>query len=146
MKKLFVLIVSLLFVIVGVSQVIEISFKEHISFNSGSFHKYEEMIKDENMVFKKLRFGFTNKYIIDLDNRLITMYYNDLLIGSDSITNFYTNKDLLHIEFNDVEYSTGKYISSYIVINQNKNNVNFPYFTFYFISTVTNTSNGYISY
>ena len=145
MKKLIVFIAVTFIGFVGFGQVLEITFKDHIYFNSGSVHTYEEMIKDENMVVKKLKFAATNKYIIDFDNKLITMYYNGLLIGSETITNHYTEKDLLHIEFDDIEHSTGKRSPSFVVINQNKDNSKFPYFTYYFISTVTNTSNGCIS-
>jgi hypothetical protein len=83
--------------------------------------------------------------VIDLDNKLISLYYNGLFLGNDTITNHKITKDLIYVDFNDVESLTGKTVTSHIVLNQNKNNKKFPYFTFYFISTVDNTSNGHIS-
>jgi hypothetical protein len=145
MKNIIVSIILLSNTLVGFSQVIEVAFNGGIVFNSGLVHSYEEMIKDENMVLKKYKNGSTNKYVIDLDKKLISLYYNGLFLGSDTITNHKIKKDLIYIDFNDVESLTGKTVTSHIVLNQNKNNKKFPYFTFYFISTVDNTSNGHIS-
>lgn len=145
MKNLIVSFILLSISFVGFSQVIEVTFNGGISFNSGLVHSYEEMIKEENMVARIPKNGFTNKYVIDLDKKLITLYYNGLLVGRDTITNHKINKDLFYVDFNDVESLTGKTVTSHIVINQNKNNKKLPYFTFYFISTVDNTSNGHIS-
>lgn len=145
MKNLIVSIILFSISLVGFSQVIEVAFNGGIVFNSGLVHSYEEMIKDENMVLKKYKNGSTNKYVIDLDKKLISLYYNGLFLGSDTITNHKIKKDLIYIDFNDVESLTGKTVTSHIVLNQNKNNKKFPYFTFYFISTIDNTSNGHIS-
>ena len=145
MKNIIVSIILLSNTLVGFSQVIEVAFNGGIVFNSGLVHSYEEMIKDENMVLKKYKNGSTNKYVIDLDKKLISLYYNGLFLGSDTITNHKIKKDLIYVDFNDVESLTGKTVTSHIVLNQNKNNKKFPYFTFYFISTIDNTSNGHIS-
>ena len=145
MKNIIVSVILLSNSFVGFSQIIEVVFRGGYVFNSGLIHSYEEMIKDKNMVVKKFKDGSINKYVIDLDNKLISLYYNGLFLGNDTITNHKITKDLIYVDFNDVESLTGKTVTSHIVLNQNKNNKKFPYFTFYFISTVDNTSNGHIS-
>lgn len=140
-SSLFVLMLSF----VSFSQVIEIEFKNHLGFNSGSFHSYEDMIKKENMLVTETRTNGVNKYIIDLDNKVGTLFYNNMFIKTVTIVSYKTKGDLIFIDVNDIESLTNKPVISHIVINKNKDNKKYPDFTFYFISTVDNTSNGFMT-
>lgn len=144
--KNFVFSLIMLFVsFVGFGQVIEVEFSSHIAFNSGSHLSYDDMIKDENMVIKEFKYGGTNKYVIDLDNKQIKLFYNNILVETETIIDYKIKNGLVFISLNDVELLTNKNVVSYIVVNQNEKDKIHPKFTFYFISTVDNTSNGYLS-
>jgi len=145
MKNLLVALFTVMFSFVSYSQTIEVEFKNHLGFNSGKYSSYEDVIKEENMLVKEFRSGGTNKYVIHLDTKKIMLFYNDKLIETETVIDYQVKKGLIFITFNDVELLTGEPVNSHIVINQNEKDKKHPKFTFYFISNMNGTSNGYKS-
>ena len=146
MKTLFTLIFWLLIDFISISQTYEVEFGNHYGFNSGTYSSYEEIIKEKNMVSREFLTSGTNKYIIDLDSNVINLFYNGIFVGKEKILAASTKKDLLFLTISDVEALTNKVIESYMVINKNEQDKIHPRLTFYFISTVDGTSNGYITF
>ena len=145
MKNLLVALFMVIFSFVSYSQTIEVEFKNHLGFNSGKYSSYEDVIKEKNMLVKEFRSGGTNKYVIHLDTKKIMLFYNDKLIETETVIDYQVKKGLIFITFNDVELLTGEPVNSHIVINQNEKDKKHPKFTFYFISNMNGTSNGYKS-
>jgi len=145
MKNLLVALFTVMFSFVSYSQTIEVEFKNHLGFNSGKYSSYEDVIKEENMLVKEFRSGGTNKYVIHLDTKKIMLFYNDKLIETETVIDYQVKKGLIFITFNDVELLTGEPVNSHIIINQNEKDKKHPKFTFYFISNMNGTSNGYKS-
>jgi hypothetical protein len=145
MKNLLVALFMVMFSFVSYSQTIEVEFKNHLGFNSGTYSSYEDVIKEENMLVKEFRSGGTNKYVIHLDTKKIMLFYNDKLIETETVIDYQVKKGLIFITFNDVELLTGEPVNSHIVINQNEKDKKHPKFTFYFISKTDGLSNGYKS-
>ena len=145
MKNLLVALFTVMFSFVSYSQTIEVEFKNHLGFNSGKYSSYEDVIKEENMLVKEFRSGGTNKYVIHLDTKKIMLFYNDKLIETETVIDYQVKKGLIFITFNDVELLTGEPVNSHIVINQNEKDKKHHKFTFYFISNMNGTSNGYKS-
>jgi len=145
MKNLLVALFTVMFSFVSYSQTIEVEFKNHLGFNSGKYSSYEDVIKEDNMLVKEFRSGGTNKYVIHLDTKKIMLFYNDKLIETETVIDYQVKKGLIFITFNDVELLTGEPVNSHIIINQNEKDKKHPKFTFYFISNMNGTSNGYKS-
>ena len=145
MKNIFFSILFLIFPFFGTSQVVEVEFGNHLSFNCGLKTSYEEIIDQKNMISKDLMISGKNKYVIDLDNKEITLFYNNIFVGKEKIIEYETKGNLLYITLSDVELLTNKVINSHIIVNTDKTDKNHPYFTFYFKSTIDNTTNGYVS-
>lgn len=145
MKNLLVALFMVMFSFLSYSQTIEVEFKNHLGFNSGKYSSYEDVIKEENMLAKEFRSGGTNKYVIHLDTKKIMLFHNDKLIETETVIDYQVKKGLIFITFNDVELLTGEPVNSHIVINQNEKDKKHPKFTFYFISNMNGTSNGYKS-
>jgi len=145
MKNLLVALFTVMFSFVSYSQTIEVEFKNHLGFNSGKYSSYEDVIKEENMLVKEFRTGGTNKYVIHLDTKKIMLFHNGKLIETETVIDYQVKKGLIFITFNDMELLTGEPVNSHIVINQNEKDKKHPKFTFYFISNMNGTSNGYKS-
>jgi len=145
MENLLVALFTVMFSFVSYSQTIEVEFKNHLGFNSGKYSSYEDVIKEDNMLVKEFRSGGTNKYVIHLDTKKIMLFYNDKLIETETVIDYQVKKGLIFITFNDVELLTGEPVNSHIIINQNEKDKKHPKFTFYFISNMNGTSNGYKS-
>ena len=142
MKNLILSSAVLVFSFMSFSQVIEVEFDGHINFNCGEHKTYEEVIDDDNVLGGTFNSGGTNRYVINLDEKKVTLLYNDRFINESSIINYKTKKGLLYITTTSNELLTGKEVVCYLVINQNIKDVLHPKFTYYFISTVDGTSNG----
>jgi hypothetical protein len=132
MKKV-VLLFSFLFVyLTSISQIIEVEFNNHISFNSGTKHLYDDIIKESNMIFKEFKPSKNNKYVFDLTNKEVKLFYNNTFIEKERITDVKEKGSLIFISIND-ELLTGEKITSNVVLNLDKKNKLYPEFTFYFI-------------
>jgi len=127
---------------ISFSQVIEVEFDGHMNFNCGEHKTYEEVIDDDNVLGGTFNSGGTNRYVINLDEKKVTLLYNDRFITESSIINYKTKNGLLYITTTSNELLTGKEVVCYLVINQNVKDTRHPKFTYYFISTVDNSSNG----
>lgn len=132
MKNIVLLFSFLFSTLTSISQTIEVEFNGHIAFNSGSKHSYEELINESNMVFKEFRSANTNKYVFDLANKEVKLFYGNVFIEKEKITEVKERDGLIFISIND-ELLTGEKIITHIVINKDKNNKRYPEFTFYFI-------------
>lgn len=143
MKNLILSLVMFVSSFVSFSQVIEVEFGNHIGFNCGQHNTYEEVIRDENILGSEFKIGGTNKYVVDLTEKTVTLYFNGSFIGEESIIDYKMKNGLLYVTMSDVELSTNKKINTYIVINQTNKDNPYPKFTFYFISTVDGSSNGF---
>jgi hypothetical protein len=146
MKTISTSVFFVLFSFFSISQIYEVEFGNHFGFNSGKQTSYEEIIKEKNMVSREFLTSGTNKYIIDLDSNVLNLFYNGIFVGKEKILAASTKKDLLFLTISDVEALTNKVIESYMVINKNEQDKIHPRLTFYFISTVDGTSNGYITF
>jgi len=127
---------------ISFSQVIEVEFDGHMNFNCGEHKTYEEVIDDDNVLGGTFNSGGNNRYVINLDEKKVTLLYNDRFITESSIINYKTKNGLLYITTTSNELLTGKEVVCYLVINQNVKDTRHPKFTYYFISTVDNSSNG----
>ncbi|MFN5878683.1 MAG: hypothetical protein ACK44B_07445 [Flavobacteriales bacterium] len=146
MKTISTSVFFVLFTFFSISQIYEVEFGNHFGFNSGKQTSYEEIIKEENMLYKEFNPSRINKYVFDLDNKEINLFYDGIFVGKEKILSVRTKGELLFFTISDEEALTNKKIESHIVINQNEENKSYPRFTLYFISTVDGTSNGFLAF
>lgn len=142
MKNLILSLVVLVSSFVSFSQVIEVEFDGHMNFNCGEHKTYEEVIDDDNIVGATINSGGTNRYVINLDEKKVTLLYNGRFINEVPIISYKTKNGLLYVTMSDYETPSNKKMNSYIVINQNVKDTRHPKFTYYFISPIDNSSNG----
>lgn len=145
MKNLILSLVMIFSSLVSFSQIYEVSFSEYVGFNTGDLNKYEDVIDSTNYVRSWDHFGSVNKYIVNLTNKTVERYYDGKLSKSTTIVTSKKVGDLIYLTINDEENFTGNKIVSNLVINTNKNNESYPDFVLYFLSTRTNTINGFVS-
>jgi hypothetical protein len=131
---------------ISFSQVIEIEFDEFTLFNTGMLRGYDNVIDSTNYVAVNKNLVGKNKYIFDLDNKTAKRYHFGTLAESVDILTFTKKGSTVVLTMNDKETSTGKTVVSTVHLNTNKNDKTKPYYLMYFISTVTNTTNGTIVY
>ena len=144
MKNLILSLVILTTSFISFSQVYEVGFSEYTKFNSCSHGKYEEVIDSKNYGGSLVRHGI-NRYVIDLTSNTLHVYF---LGGFEKLDTMLTTKkdgDLVFVTVNGNEDSTGKNVICTIVINTNENNKLYPKFVLFFLSTVTNTTNGTVA-
>ena len=144
MKNLILSLVLFVSTLTTFSQTITLEFDNFTNFNTGDKGTYEEVIDSTNYLKVTKSTDSPNKYIIDLDNKTISLYSKSGLVFKTTIIDYTKNNGLLLMTVNDVETLTGRKIISTVVVNTNKNNKKDPYFLSYFVSTVTNTTNGVI--
>ena len=145
MKNLILSLVMLVSSFVSFSQVIEVEFDEYIGFNSGSLGKYDEVIDSTNYVRTFDHSGGTNRYVIDLTKKTMSRYFDGTLSKSTSILSYKKEGSLIHMTINDEENLTGNNIISNVVVNTDINDDSHPKFILYFLSTHTNTFNGFVT-
>ncbi len=146
MKNLILSLVMSVVSLVSFSQVIEIEFSKFTLFNTGMLRGYDNVIDSTNYVAVNKDMIGTNKYIFDLDKKTAKRYLSGLLVESVDILTFTKKGSTVVLTMNDKETSTGKTVVSTVHLNTNKNDKTKPYYLMYFISTVTNTTNGAIVY
>lgn len=144
MKNLILSLILFVSTLTSFSQTITLEFDIFTNFNTGDKGTYEEVIDTNNYLKVTKSFDSPNKYVVDLTNKTICLYSKGSLIYKTTIINYTKNGDMLLMTVNDTETLTGRKIVSNVVINTNKNNKKVPYFLSYFVSTVTNTTNGVI--
>ena len=144
MKNLILSLILFVSTLTSFSQTITLEFDSFTNFNTGDKGTYEEVIDTNNYLKVTKSFDSPNKYVVDLTNKTICLYSKGSLIYKTTIINYTKNGDMLLMTVNDTETLTGRKIVSNVVINTNKNNKKVPYFLSYFVSTVTNTTNGVI--
>ena len=145
MKNLILSLVVLFSSLSSFSQVYEVSFSEYVGFNTGDLNKYEDVIDSTKYVRSWDHSGSVNKYVVNLTNKTVELYYDGKLSKSTTIVTSKKVGDLIYLTINDEENFTGNKIVSNLVINTNKNNESYPDFVLYFLSTRTNTINGFVS-
>jgi hypothetical protein len=146
MKNLILSLVMSVVSLVSFSQVIEIEFSKFTLFNTGMLRGYDNVIDSTNYVAVDKDMIGKNKYVFDLDNKTAKRYFNGLLAESADILTFTKKGSTVTLTMNDKETSTGKTVVSTVHLNTNKNDKTKPYYLMYFISTLTNTTNGTIVY
>jgi hypothetical protein len=125
------------------SQVYEIKFENFLNFNAGRERNFDEIIKSENYQSQEKHEGLT-KYIFDLENKIVHRYMGDLIAKSAEITSYEIKDNLVFMNVSDRESSTGNTVMTTMMFNKNPEDKENPYFLMYFVSTVTNTTNGTI--
>jgi hypothetical protein len=125
------------------AQVYEIKFENFLNFNAGKERDYEEIIDLENYQSKEKLNGST-KYVFDLENSMVHRYMGDFIAKSAEITEFEIKENLVFLNVADKESSTGNTVMTTMMFNKNPDDKENPYFLMYFVSTVTNTTNGTI--
>jgi hypothetical protein len=128
------------------SQTYNIEFEGYLNFNVGKYREYKDVIDTTKYLETKKNRGGVNSYTIDLTNNTVTRYFNGAFQKTKTINSYEKKDNLIVLRMNDNESSTGNSIISTIVINTNKNDKTNPYFLLYFVSSVTNTTNGSIVY
>ena len=126
------------------SQVYKIEFEKYTDFNIGKHREYKEIIDTSKYLEIKKNRGGVNSYTFDLTSSTVKRYFNGTLQKTKTIKSYEKKGDLIIMKMDDNESSTGNSITSTIVINTNKNDKTNPYFLLYFVSTVTDTTNGSI--
>ena len=125
------------------SQVYEIEFEDFLNFNVGQDRNYNQIINKENYKSQETHEGLT-KYIFDLENKIVHRYMGDLIAESAKITAYEIKDNLVFLNVSDRESSTGNTVMTTMMFNKNPQDKENPYFLMYFVSTVTNTTNGTI--
>ena len=141
MKNLILSLVVLFSSLPSFSQY-QINFGSHIEFNCGKYVTYEEVIKNDNILGSKLKSGGSNTYYLNLDEKVVLIYYNNNFVSQKSVINHKTENGLLFITLSDVDPITNKEMNSHIVINQSENDRIHPFFTFYYTNTTDGTTKG----
>ena len=144
MKTMIAIPVIFLLAFSSLSQIYEIEFEGYVGFNAGKLVKYEELIDTSNHVVSSEHRGGTNKYIIDLTKKTMERYFDDVLNETGTILSSKKVGDLVYMTITDVETLTGREIESSVVFNTTKTDSSHPLYMMYFISTVTQTTNGVI--
>jgi hypothetical protein len=125
------------------AQVYEIKFENFLNFNAGKERNYEGIIDLENYQSKEKLNGLT-KYVFDLENSMVHRYMGDFIAKSAEITEYEIKENLVFMNVSDKESSTGNTVMTTMMFNKNPEDKENPYFLMYFVSTVTNTTNGTI--
>jgi hypothetical protein len=107
--------------------------------------KLSEILKSENHVSSISTSNSKNIYHVDLDNMTIERSLYGQLRTSQVIYSKKEVNGVLYLTCSDTENSTGKKITSTVVIDKDDKDKNLPLILIYFTSTVTGTTNGYIS-
>jgi hypothetical protein len=145
MRKMILTFALSMIQLVTFSQSLEVQFSKFTLFNTGILRGYENVVDSSNYKAADKNLFGKNKYIFDLDNKTAKRYNHDgLLAESVEILTFTKTGNSVVLTMNDKETSTGNTVVSTVHLNTNKNDKTKPYFLMYFISTVTNTTNGTI--
>ncbi len=145
MKKMIFSSVMSMLSLMTFAQTYEVEFDEYIGFNAGNLRKYEEVTDTSNYNFSENHFGGTNRYVINLTEKKMDRYFDGFFEQSKPILTYEKAGDLIYITIEDSESVSGNNVISNVVINTNKNNKRYPKFVLYFVSTKTNTTNGFVA-
>jgi hypothetical protein len=145
MKKLILSLTSVFVTLTSFSQSFELEVSDFVHFNSGKVSKLSEILKSENHVSSISTSNSKNIYHVDLDNMTIERSLYGQLRTSQVIYSKKEVNGVLYLTCSDTENSTGKKITSTVVIDKDDKDKNLPLILIYFTSTVTGTTNGYIS-
>lgn len=142
MKK-FILSVVLSFIsFVSVSQIVEVTFNEHLSFtNPINSDDYFTIISQDSITLDKKRLG-NNKYVINLDKKIVSLFFQGSFIKKTTINKVDYKDGFIILTINDIDMISGQPMFVYLVINQHSDKNDYPYFTFYFESD--GITNGYL--
>ena len=113
MKKYLLSLVMLVLSFVGVSQVIEIEFNSHFSFNSDVS---------------------STDYFTVIDKKIVHLYFEGLLFNNKPIKEVIIKKDIIIVTMEDIDNNSGNPMLVYLGINKNTEKNDYPYFVFYFES------------
>ena len=143
MKKIILSLVMSVVSLISFSQTYQVSFRSHIEFDSGKHTLYEEVIKDDNILASEIKSSGTNTYYINLNEKIVYVYYNNNFVSQKSVINHKTEDGLLFITLLDVDPITNKEINPQIVINQDDMDRSHPFFTFYYIDSSDGSTKGF---
>ena len=143
MRKMILSLVMSVVSMISFSQSYLLKFKTHLEFNSGKHITYEEVIKEENILESKLKSNGSYTYYLNLDEKVILVYYNDNFVSQKSVLNHKTENGLLFITLLDVDAITNEETKSKIVINQSENDRIHPFFTFYYVDSSDGSTKGF---
>lgn len=124
----------LVFSFVSFNQVIEIEFNSHFSFKSDvSSTEYFTVMDNSKVEQSIIRVG-NNKYIIDIDKKIVHLYFEGLFFNSKPIKEVIIKKDIIIVTMEDIDNNSGNPMLVYLGINKNTEKNDYPYFVFYFES------------
>jgi hypothetical protein len=126
-------------------QIFEIEFNKHLGFNTSKHWGYEEIIKKENMLTQEFHSGDINKYVIDIDNKEISLYFNGTFIAKEQILSVRQEKELIYITMCDEDLMTSQEVISNIVINKDETDTSHPRLILYYLSPTNDLTNGYLT-
>lgn len=126
----------------GFTQTIEIRFDEYLSFNTEKLElDFYKIMEDDSININELLFG-ENKYIIDFKNETID-FQSDAAPSSSAIIENVEKKDgFIFIKVKDSDSITNEDVYVYLVINEESEKNEYPYFTIYYESA--GITNGFI--
>ena len=114
------------------TQVSEVKFDQFIGFSSNSKStNYFTLMDSNNLVFEFVKVGY-NRYIIDFENKTVTLYFQGVFINKCEIMDSRVEGSITFITLIDFDISSGEQISTFLVINEDPKNNSYPYFTYYF--------------
>ena len=145
MKNLISLLLFIFSVNIVFSQVLVSEFNEHVRFNTGDISEYEKIIDDKFHTETFSRFGIINRYVFDIDNQSIYFYGNNDLISTIRIKKSEYKDSMWYIVGDDYCAEKKERMDVYFVLNFDKTDDLYPYFTYYYRNLNTKTFDVYIS-
>ena len=134
MKKYILSLVMLVFSFIGFNQVMEVAFSKNFNFNSDtSSSDFFTIMDSGNVTFNEIKMG-DNKYVIDIDNKMVHLYFQGSLYNSKPIKEVKIKRDITIVTMKDIDVNSGEELLVYLAVNENYEINGYPYFTFYFES------------
>ena len=115
------------------SQKFYVNFNHNFHFSQGQTLNYNDLIQKGGFRIDAGKNG-ENRYVIDLTNRELQLYFEGSFIRKISIKKSSIEGDLVKFEFDDYDMNDGSNLPVYCVFNKGNDFSKYPYFIFYYRS------------